>query len=87
MQVKTLSRSQQKHQKRRNAIEAIIGHLKNEHRMDRNYLLVQEGDKINALMAGCGFNLRKLILHLFKLFYFLSRLEQLPVVKKLLRMF
>jgi len=29
--------------------------------MDRNYLKGEDGDKINALLAGCGFNLRKLL--------------------------
>jgi transposase, IS5 family len=47
--------------KRRNAIEPIIGHTKSDHRMDRNYLKGEEGDKINAILAGCGFNLRKLL--------------------------
>jgi len=40
------------------------------HRMDRNYLKGEDGDKINAILAGCGFNLRKLLrailLYLFK---------------------
>jgi len=30
-------------------------------RMDRNYLKGTEGDKINAFLAGCGFNIRKLL--------------------------
>ena len=47
--------------KRRSAIEPIIGHTKSDHRMDRNYLKGEDGDKINALLAGCGFNLRKLL--------------------------
>ncbi|AJE02129.1 IS5 family transposase [Geobacter pickeringii] len=47
--------------KRRSAIEPIIGHTKSDHRMNRNYLKGEEGDKINALLAGCGFNLRKLL--------------------------
>jgi IS5 family transposase len=29
--------------------------------MDRNYLKGEEGDKINAILAGCGFNIRKLL--------------------------
>jgi IS5 family transposase len=29
--------------------------------MNRNYLKGEEGDKINAILAGCGFNLRKLL--------------------------
>jgi len=47
--------------KRRSAIEPIIGHVKSDHRMGRNYLKGEDGDKINAILAGCGFNLRKLI--------------------------
>jgi len=46
--------------RRRAAIEPIIGHLKGEHKLERNHLLGQEGDRINALLTGCGFNLRKL---------------------------
>lgn len=47
--------------KRRSAIEPVIGHVKSDHRMGRNYLKGEEGDKINALLAGCGFNIRKLL--------------------------
>ena len=47
--------------KRRSAIEPIIGHTKSDHRMDRNYLKGEEGDRINAILAGCGFNIRKLL--------------------------
>lgn len=45
--------------KGRSGIESIIGHLKQEHRLNRNHLLGKIGDKINAILAGCGFNLRK----------------------------
>ena len=51
--------------RRRSAIEPVIGHLKGEHKLERNHLLGQEGDRINALLTGCGFNLRKLR-HFFK---------------------
>jgi IS5 family transposase len=47
--------------KRRSAIEAIIGHLKSDHRMGRNYLKGSIGDGINALLAGMGFNLMLLL--------------------------
>jgi len=50
-----------KHFKRRNAIEPVIGHEKQDHGLGRNHLKGQEGDRINALLAGCGFNLRKLL--------------------------
>jgi transposase, IS5 family len=29
--------------------------------MDRNYLKGEEGDKINAILAECGFNIRELL--------------------------
>jgi transposase, IS5 family len=46
--------------KRRSAIEPIIGHGKADHALGRNYLQGQVGDRLNALLVGCGFNLRKL---------------------------
>lgn len=46
--------------KRRNAIEPIIGHTKQDHALGRNYLRGRIGDRMNAFLAGCGFNLRKL---------------------------
>lgn len=50
-----------KRKKRRSAIEPKIGHLKSDHRMDRNYLKGHEGDRLNALLAGIGANFRKLL--------------------------
>jgi IS5 family transposase len=47
--------------KRRAAIEPTIGHMKSDNRMNRNYLTGQEGDRINALLAAAGYNLRKLL--------------------------
>ena len=46
--------------KRRAAIEPGIGHLKREHRMDRNRLKGTDGDKINAILSAAGMNFRKL---------------------------
>lgn len=50
--------------RRRSAIEPIIGHLKNEHRMNRNHLAGTHGDAANAVLAAAGFNFRLLILWL-----------------------
>jgi len=47
--------------KRRTAIETGIGHLKREHRMDRNRLKGIEGDRINAILSAAGMNFRKLL--------------------------
>lgn len=45
--------------RRRAAIEPIIGHIKSDCRMQRNYLSGWVGDQMNALLAATGFNLRK----------------------------
>jgi transposase, IS5 family len=47
--------------RRRSAIEPVIGHLKSEHRMGRNYLRHREGDATNAVLAAVGCNFRRLI--------------------------
>jgi IS5 family transposase len=47
--------------KRRAAIEPVIGHIKNEHRMGRNYLAGTAGDAINAILAAVGYNFRILL--------------------------
>ena len=38
--------------RRRAAVEPVIGHLKNEHRMGRNHLAHRTGDAINAVLAA-----------------------------------
>ena len=50
-----------KQMKRRAAIEPVIGHVKNEHRMNRNYLAHTMGDRINAILAAAGYNFRLLL--------------------------
>jgi IS5 family transposase len=47
--------------KRRAAIEPVIGHTKQEHRMGRNYLAGRHGDANNAILAAAGYNFRRLI--------------------------
>lgn len=44
---------------RRAAIEPVIGHLKNDYRMMRNYLKGTQGDAINVLMAAAAFNFKR----------------------------
>ena len=46
---------------RRAAIEPVIGHTKNEHRMGRNYLAHSQGDATNAVLAATGYNFRLLL--------------------------
>jgi len=55
-------KEQQKQRERfrkRAGIEPVIGHLKTDHRMNRNFLAGKLGDQINVLMAAAGFNFRK----------------------------
>jgi IS5 family transposase len=47
--------------RRRSAVEPVIGHLKSEHRLGRNYLWHRQGDAINAVLAAAGYNFRPLI--------------------------
>ena len=47
--------------RRRAAVEPVIGHLKEDHRMDRNYLAHRHGDFNNAILAAAGYNFRRLI--------------------------
>ena len=47
--------------RRRSAVEPVIGHLKSEHRMGRNYLWHRQGDAINAVLAAAGYNFRRLL--------------------------
>ncbi|HEY5259305.1 MAG TPA: IS5 family transposase [Rhabdochlamydiaceae bacterium] len=58
-------------QKRRNAIEPIIGHCKNDRKIGpRNWLKGKTGDKINVFSMAIGFNLRKILRQIFlRLFY------------------
>jgi IS5 family transposase len=47
--------------RRRAAVEPVIGHLKEDHRMGRNYLAHSSGDAINAVLAAVGYNFRLLL--------------------------
>jgi IS5 family transposase len=46
---------------KRNGIEAMISHMKNDGWLGRNYLKGVAGSRLNALLAACGQNLRKLL--------------------------
>jgi len=47
--------------KRRNAIEPIIGHLKNDGLLGRNYLKGELGDALHAILCGAGHNIRLIL--------------------------
>jgi transposase, IS5 family len=54
--------------RRRSAVEPVIGHIKNEHRMDRNFLAHKQGDAINPILAAMGYNFRLILKWLRLLF-------------------
>ena len=59
--IKGLSKTERRWLKRRQAIEPVIGHLKEDHGMRRNWLKGQMGDAINAVLCAAGFNLQWLL--------------------------
>jgi len=61
---KTTHYEKQKARKRfraRAGIEPVISHVKHDHRMLRNYLKGAIGDQLNTILAGTGFNLKKML--------------------------
>ncbi len=73
-QVRRTTAAIKREMKRRAAIEPVIGHVKAEHRMDRNYLKGREGDRINAILAAAGYNFSLLLRWLAELLRALIRL-------------
>lgn len=67
--------------RRRAAIEPIIGHLKSDHRMARNYLKGTIGDRINLLMAAAAWNLKQWLLAIFWLFIPWRKLQNFPIFR------
>lgn len=61
--------------RRRSAIEPVIGHMKNDGRLRRNWLKGSLGDALHAVLCGAGHNLRMILraLRLFCAFLLLGR--------------
>lgn len=57
--------------RQRAGIEPVIGHLKSEHRLKRNFLKGFIGDQINVLLAAAAFNFRKWLRLIVFCFYWL----------------
>lgn len=57
-----------KQMRRRSAVEPVIGHIKNDHRMGRNDLARKTGDAANPILAATGYNFR-LILNWIRLLF------------------
>ena len=76
----------------RAGIEPIIGHVKHEHRMERNFLAGVIGDQINTILAATGFNMMKklrkikeeLFTFIFELFSW-NKKQFMYLLKNLLR--
>jgi transposase, IS5 family len=65
-QKRGITPAKKKRQKRRSAIEPIIGHCKNDRKVGpRNWLSGKLGDQLNALAMAIGFNLRKILRKIF----------------------
>jgi IS5 family transposase len=59
-----LPRALKKLLKRRQAIEPVIGHMKTDGLLNRNWLKGALGDAMHALLCGAGHNLRMILAHL-----------------------
>lgn len=69
--------------RRRSAVEPVIGHLKSDHRMGRNFLLHREGDANNAVLAAVGYNFSLLFNWLRFLFaWILATMTAVPAVQR-----
>jgi IS5 family transposase len=60
-QVRRVTKAIRREMRRRAAVEPVIGHLKDGHRMGRNHLKGRDGDRINAVLAAAGYNFRLLL--------------------------
>jgi IS5 family transposase len=66
--------------RRRAAIEPVIGHLKSEFRLARNYLKGVIGDHINVLLAAAAYNLRKWLRMASSFILLILRRDQFRVI-------
>ncbi len=58
--------------KRRAAIEPTIGHMKSEHRLERNRLKGTLGNAVNALLSAAAMNFGKLVKWVARFWLFFS---------------
>lgn len=64
--------------RRRGAIEAAIGHMKADGKLDRNWLKGSSGDAIHAVLCGVG-HIVRMILRKLRLFYALILVGSLGI--------
>jgi transposase, IS5 family len=60
-QLRRVTKAIRREMQRRAAVEPVIGHLKDDHRMRRNYLKGRGGDRINTVLAAAGYNFSLLL--------------------------
>lgn len=58
---KNITLSQRKKHRRRAAIEPVIGHLKHDYRMLRNFLSGSFGDAVNVMLAASAMNFKRMM--------------------------
>jgi IS5 family transposase len=73
-QVRRVTAPIRREMRRRAAVEPVIGHIKAEHRMGRNYLKGRDGDRTNAVLAAAGYNFSLLLRWLERLLRALIRM-------------
>ena len=49
------------HIRRKDSIEPVIGHLKSDHRMNRNFYKGITGDVINVMLSSAAFNFKRMM--------------------------
>jgi IS5 family transposase len=72
-QVRRVTAPIRREMRRRAAVEPVIGHVKAEHRMGRNYLKGRDGDRVNPVLAAAGYNFGLLLRWLERLLRALIR--------------
>jgi len=72
---KRATKSLRKWMKRRAAVEPIIGHLKSDYRLNRNYLKGQAGDRANVVLAAAAYNMAKLLAWFYCAAFLRQKLE------------
>lgn len=58
---KKITATKKKRHRRRAAIEPVIGHLKSDYRMLRNFLKGDFGDSVNVMMAAAAMNFKRMM--------------------------
>jgi len=88
---KNITKTKRKRHGRRAAIEPVIGHLKSDYRMNRNFLKGVIGDEINVLLSAAAMNFKR-VMNLWKRglinfsFYILKTVFETLFYKQCLKM-